>query len=201
MERHERETHRAWLTEWRAPDEMYEYVDRLMGEVGLGRAGCEFLRDAWAASTFASLRGAPAVRLVSDLWPDFEVRTGAGLERFEFVQADIEGRRMDVEHREARAKKFAGKSTLEHDPVEAWIARAEQVPACLARAVASKIGKNYAQKTSLLVYLNINEYGIRQREIEGSFATSTAEARDKFKNVWVLWKARAYEVWRDGRRV
>ena len=53
-------------------------------------------------------------------------------------------------------------------------------------------------RAALLVYPNISEYGIRQREIEASLRNATAPAKNAFTAVWVLWKDRAYHVWQNG---
>jgi hypothetical protein len=46
--------------------------------------------------------------------------------------------------------------------------------------------------------LNIDEYGIRQAEIDASMSESTAPAKNAFQEVWVLWKAQLYRLWNDG---
>lgn len=48
-----------------------------------------FLREAWIASNFAKARNADQVRLVSDEWPDFELRFGNVIEKHEAVEAVI----------------------------------------------------------------------------------------------------------------
>ena len=65
------------MIEWRAPVEMLGYVEEVNDAAGrhfLIQAGLAFLRDAWAAATFARIRGASAVRLVDGEWPDFELK-------------------------------------------------------------------------------------------------------------------------------
>lgn len=48
------------------------------------------------------------------------------------------------------AKRAAtGESIAEHDPVENWITRAEQVSTPLATAISKKINKSYSIRTSL----------------------------------------------------
>jgi hypothetical protein len=61
--------------------------------------------------------------------------------------------------------------------------------------IATKIGKRYSGRSSLLVNLNISEFGIRQAEIEATMAPAVAPALPCFQRVWFLWKARLYGPW------
>jgi hypothetical protein len=79
--------------------------------------------------------------------------------------------------------------------VENWIARAEQAPIWLEAACRKKASKKYSTRSNLVIYLNLGEYGIRQKEVERSFPSATAAAKDSFNSVWILWKKRAYLVW------
>ena len=118
------------------------------------------------------------------------------IERVECAEADVPGRRRGDEYREAEKRSAdGGLIIVEEDPIEDWIARADQVPAALSAVVATKIGKLYASRASLLVYLNIGEFGVRQAEIEAAMAPAIAHALPCFRRVWILWKARLYEPW------
>jgi hypothetical protein len=193
--------HRAWLSEWRTPDDMAAYVsnvNRAMGAADFFRqGGIEFLRDAWVAAEFGQHCRSSSVRLVPerDQWPDFEARAADVIERIECVEADIPGRRRGDEYRRIDERTAKGEVNVENDPVEDWIARADQVPAALSAVIATKIEKRYAGGASLLVYLNIGEFGIRQTEIEAAMALTVAVALPHFQRVWVLWKARIYGPW------
>jgi hypothetical protein len=193
--------HRAWLSEWRAPGEMAAYVAAVndaMGSAGFFRqGGVEFLRDAWLAAEFGRHRQCSLVRLVAerDQWPDFETRGGGADECVECAEAGVPGRRRGDEYREAEERIANGQPNFEHDPIEDWIARAGQVPAALTAVIATKIGKHYAGRASLLVYLNIGEFGIRQAEIEAAMPLAIAPALPHFQRVWILWKARLYGPW------
>jgi hypothetical protein len=193
--------HRAWLSKWRGPADMAAYVtavNDLMGSADFFRqGGVEFLRDAWLAAEFGRHRQSSLVRLVPEReqWPDFEARNGDAIERVECAEADLPGRRRGDEYRAAEERNPKGQVTFEHDPVEEWIARADQVPAALAAVVTKKIEKRYAARASLLVYLNIGEFGIRQAEIEAAIEPAAAAALPHFQRVWLLWKARLYGPW------
>jgi hypothetical protein len=124
-----------------------------------------------------------------------ETRAGGVIERVECAEADVPGRRRGDEYREAEKRNADGGLIVEDDPVEDWIERADQVPAALSAVIATKIGKHYAGRASLLVYLNIGEFGIRQAEIEAAMAPAIAPALPCVQRVWILWKARLYGPW------
>ena len=116
-------------------------------------------------------------------------------ERVECAEADIPGRRRGDEYREAKKRNAAGDPVLVDDPVENWISRADQTPAALLAVIATKVGKGYAGRASLLVNLNISEFGIRQTEIEAAMTPAVVPALPHFERVWILWKARLYGPW------
>ena len=186
--------HFKWMSQWRSPREMNEYVDELMAAAGskalFNKPGTTFILEAWIAGHFANVVGATTVRLIDDQWPDLEVRLNDNLIRFEAIEADVPGRKRGDEYRQP--------PKMVEDPVEDWIARAEAVPGALQTAVRKKQAKLYSKHENLLIYLNIREYGIRHREIISAFPDATKDARDIFKSVWILWKEQAFEVWRDG---
>lgn len=193
--------HRAWLSDWHTPADMAAYVSVITNAMGsadfFGQGGVEFIRDAWLAAEFARHRQSSSVRLVSESeqWPDFEARGGGVTERVECAEADIPGRRRGDEYREARKRNAGGGPIVEDDPIEDWIARADQAPAALSAVIATKIGKHYAGRASLLVYLNISEFGVRQAEIEAAMAPAIAPALPYFPRVWILWKDRLHGPW------
>ena len=78
------------------------------------------------------------------------------------------------------------------DPVEAWVARAEQIPVSLRTSVERKAKKRYGSFATLLVYLNISEWGIRQKETEKVIAEVKAEHAATFERIIVLWKDKLY---------
>ena len=193
--------HRAWLSEWRVPAVMAAYVADVIDAMGSAaffrQGGVEFLRDAWLAAEFGQHRRSSFIRLVPacEQWPDFETRNDEVIERVECVEADLPGRRRGDEYRVAEESEVNGKHALEHDPLEDWIARADQVPAALAAVAIKKTQKSYTGCASLLVYLNIGEFGIRQAEIEAAMKPAVATALPHFQRVWILWKAQLYGPW------
>jgi hypothetical protein len=188
------EKHRAWLSDWRVPLEMEDYVGRVNDYMGsedfFSQPGVTFLRDAWSAAKFSECRKADAVRLIKAEWPDFEARIEGVVRQYECVEADLPGRRRGDEYRDSDPPR------MKLDPVEDWIKRAEQIPAALKNAIEKKIRKRYSGRASLLIYLNIGEFGVRQKEIEASFLEMAAPATTHFESVWILWKDRVYGPWK-----
>jgi hypothetical protein len=180
------------LAEWQTPLEMNSLVQTAVGVLGstnlFNQSGLAFLRDAWIAAQFGASRKAEKVRLVSDEWPDFELSFSGRTEAFEAVEADDPDRRRGSEYRQ-------GIGELEDDPEEDWIARAERAPVWLEAACRKKANKRYGGRANLIVYLNLDEYGVRQSQVEACFPSATQIVRDAFESVWVLWKKRAFRVW------
>ena len=78
------------------------------------------------------------------------------------------------------------------DPIENWIERANSIPKYLDEAISGKIKKNYASPCWLVVYLNINEYGVRQNETEQVIAETKACYSEGFVEISILWKGKLY---------
>ena len=78
------------------------------------------------------------------------------------------------------------------DPVENWVARAESIPRNLREVIEAKRKKNYASPCWLVVYININEWGIRQVETEKAIEAIKAEFVASFEAISVLWKEKLY---------
>ena len=173
-----------------------------MGNADLfNQPGADFITEAWAAAQFARGRHALAARLVSarDQWPDFEIRTrGRELQRWEFTEVDDPRRRRGQEMRRVEARRAAAKSATKSVPIDRLTKQAERVPGWIRKRCKDKVAKHYSSRAGLLVYLNWNEFGVRHAEIERSFSAATASAKDAFTEVWILWKARLYRIWRDG---
>ena len=205
----EKTKHRVWLETWRSPAAMKDHVEKVMDYMAsdtygiskalFNQAGVDFILEAFAAARFSAIRGAVAVRLIPDPRPDFEVRTHQGQEAWELTEADVPGRRRGQEYSEAVARVDAGFSAVEDDSVENWHARADHAAPSILRLAVKKAGKSYTPDTRLLIYLNIDEFGIRHQEIEAAMLDATAPARDAFAEVWVLWKSQAIRLWNGGQ--
>jgi hypothetical protein len=75
-----------------------------------------------------------------------------------------------------------------HDPVQNWVERAEAIPGALEKAITDKLAKRYGSGMWLVVYLNINEWGIRQDETERAIAEIKERYAEFFGRLFVLWK-------------
>ena len=96
--------HKAHLSQWQAPRDMEAYYDKVNDDMGscdlFNHTGVGFLTEACAAAVFARLRDARVVRLVDDVWPDFEIQIDGSVERFELTEADLPERKRGDEYRE-----------------------------------------------------------------------------------------------------
>jgi hypothetical protein len=132
--------------------------------------------------------------------PDFEIQIGDNVEPFELTEAHEPEMKRGDEYKEAAEKAAVhGGVHAEDDPEEDWIARAHQIPGALRRASERKASKYY-EDVNLLIYLNIDEWGIRHNAIVRCFPRCTAGAGLSFASVWIFWKGAAYQVWRGGCR-
>jgi hypothetical protein len=139
------------------------------------------LHDAYVLAEFVGLMPVERVCLASssEQWPDGYVKLSGKTHNIE-VTSTHGGRRLGKEYREVKAP------TL--DPVSNWIARAESIPRYLDKAIDAKSRKRYGSACWLVVYLNINEYDIRQKETELVIRTIKARYAASFEAISVLWK-------------
>jgi len=149
----------------------------------------KFLHDAYVLAKFAARIGADQVRLTDrrDQWPDGFVRISKRTIKVE-VTSTHGGRKLGVEYRQPRAMRF--------DPVEDWHARADSIPGYLDGAIRNKVSR-YGGRYSdcwLVVYLNIDEWGVRQREIEQVITEIMIRYSDHFREISVLWKGKLYSA-------
>jgi hypothetical protein len=149
------------------------------------RPRLKFLHDAYVLADFARLKEVEAVRLAnpSDQWPDGYVKFRGQIYNIE-VTSTHGGRLLGQEY-----KRISG-PTL--DPVENWIERANSIPKYLDEAIGGKIKKKYASPCWLVIYLNINEYGIRQSEIKQTIVETKAHYSVHFVEISILWKGELY---------
>jgi hypothetical protein len=183
------EAARVSLTRWQDPGAFKVEVDALCRRCAsndwFNRPQLKFLHDAFVLSRFAVQSRVNEVRLAqaSAQWPDGFVRIVGKTHNIE-VTSTHGDRPLGKEYRAIKGP------TL--DPVENWVARADSIPHFLDAAVSKKTKKNYSAPCWLVVYLNISEYGIRQRETEATIAQVKACYASAFEAVSVLWKGRLY---------
>jgi hypothetical protein len=146
------------------------------------------LRDAWPLAEF-SLRhkGVERVRLAGpkDQWPDGYVQVDRVIKNVEVTIALMPGRRMGDEYE-------LDCDSIEFDPVEDWIARADAIPQALETAINNKIKMHYSDPTWLVVYLNLDEFGIRQHQTELVLAQMKERHARAFDRLFILWKDKLY---------
>jgi hypothetical protein len=181
---------RASLATWQAPDVFRQRVHalnkRCRSSEFFNDPHHKFLRDAWTIAEFTRHKPVDLVRLTAEdeRWPDGQVRVGSTIENLEAAIALVPGRRLGAEYR------FPSRAEL--DNVDNWVERAAVIPAALDKAITDKVAKRYGSSTSLLVYLNINEYGIRQAETEAAIAEVKQRHAGSFAALYVLWKDKLF---------
>ena len=180
---------RIALAAWQAPEDFITATkaisDRCNSEDWFNRPHLKFLHDGYVLAEFVGLMPVEEVRLAnsSEQWPDGYVKLSGKTHNIE-VTSTHGGRRLGKEYRELKAP------TL--DPVSNWIARAESIPHYLDEAIGAKSRKKYGSAYWLVVYLNINEYDIRQKETELVIRSVKARYASSFEEISVLWKQKMY---------
>ena len=76
--------------------------------------------------------------------------------------------------------------------MEDWVARADSIPKYLEETIARKVEKKYADPCWLVVYLNIDEWGIRQKQIEQVILDTKTKHVERFADLTVIWKGQLY---------
>jgi hypothetical protein len=179
------------LAIWRQPDDFRGLVNllhrRTTSKIIFNNPRQKFLLDAWTLAEFAArLKAVEQVMLAGpkDRWPDGYVRIGGAAKNIEVTIALMPGRKMGEEY------KFD--TGIEFDPVEDWIARADAIPGALENAISKKVAKRYGSVSCLVVYLNLNDFGIRQHQTELVIAQTKRRHSHAFEGLFVLWKDKIY---------
>jgi hypothetical protein len=179
---------RADLAVWRAPLDFRAAVVALLkrsrSREFFNNPGHQFLRDAFVLAEFVEREPVDRVRLAaqSEQWPDGYVRIGNETKNVEITSADVPGRRIGDEY------KFPTEAKL--DPVDNWVQRAAAIPGALEKAISAKVAKRYGSPALLIVYLNINEWGIREAETERAIIEIKQRHSASFDGLFVLWKGK-----------
>jgi hypothetical protein len=178
-----------FLIEWRSPQDFSSKTQtmcrRCRSADYFNQPRLKFLHDAYVLAEFVKLKQAESVRLAapSERWPDGFIKLQGQTYNVE-VTSTHGGRKLGQEYR-----KVSG-PTL--DSVKNWVARADSIPKYLDEAISTKRKKNYASPCWLVVYLNINEYDIRQAETEQVIAATKARHAEGFVAISVLRKGKLY---------
>jgi hypothetical protein len=129
--------------------------------------------------------GIPKIRLSTTDPPDGYIDRNGEAVPAEVLEVIEPGRRRSLEF-------GLGIPTMSMDPVENWVRRADAIPSALADGILKKKAKGYPQSTELFVYLNIGEYGIRQKEIEAFIRSLLAQPVAPLAAIHVRWKEKVF---------
>lgn len=186
---------REWFWNWRSPAEVLEELILINRAI---RADHSFqrsafvthreakqLREVWVLAKCSGPMDISRIRLSQQDPPDGYIDRGG-----EPIPAEV----LEVlEPRRKRNLEYGpGAPTLSMDPVENWVRRANSIPEALANGIQKKKAKPYPPSTELFVYLNIGEYGIRQKEIEGVIRSLLAQPATPFAAIHVRWKEKIF---------
>lgn len=140
-------------------------------------------REAWVIARFAEHSSANSVRLLppTEGGPDGQLEYERGIVDVEVTEAMEAGRKPGLE-----------RPGTTHDPVEQWVKRADDIPKQTEKAIQAKLAKPYAKDTTVLVYLNIDEWGIRESDTIDFINRMLATYRPQFGDLKIFWKDRWY---------
>lgn len=187
----ELEAGQQFLTQWQSPQNFSSTTktlcSRCKSAAYFNPPRLKYLHDAYVLAKFAKLQEVESVRLAapSDQWPDGFVKLHGEIRNVE-VTSTHGGRKLGEEYRSLSGE------TIRMDPVENWIERANSIPKYLDEAISNKAKKKYASPCWLVAYLNISEYGIRQKETEKTIIDTKARYAPAFIAISVLWKGKLY---------
>jgi len=177
---------RAALERWQSPDEFVAKVAALAepieSEPLFNRGAVKFLHDAMVLAEFTKFRPTEKVRLTAekDRWPDGQTGTAESPINIEVTEVLEEGRKRGEEYRND-AQPLDGNA-------EDWRKRALAIPGQLEKAIKRKRQKGYGEKCKLVIYLNMSNYGVLQKETEAAIAATKAKYADDFQEICVLWQ-------------
>jgi hypothetical protein len=183
----DRTTARLKLTEWRSPADFRIVVQalhrRCTSHDFFNEPGLQFLRDGWILAEFAiRYRGVERVRIADrkEDWPDGYVSIEGQDKKIEATSVISRGRRLGDEYKFSKNRR--------PDSVEHWLARAEDLGGALEKVICQKVEKGYGSSVTLVVYLNISEYGIRLGQCRNAIHDVKQRYLGCFVDLHVLWK-------------
>jgi hypothetical protein len=185
----ELENARAWFESWREPTVFSDRLSKIRpllkrGEFLYVKEG-KWYREAWALSAYSKFICPNAIRLNHDDPPDAFVKRGEIDTPIEITEVLEPGRKPSLFYK-------AKTPELILDPGEDWIKRAEAIPDALRSRLADKAKRAYTKGTELLVYLNIDELGVRQEEIESQLLSILPSSTGSFAMTHVIWKYKLF---------
>ena len=177
---------RTALERWQTPAEFTAKIDELAdlveSEPLFNLTGVQFLLDAMILGMFAEYRPTESIRLAGekDQWPDGYTGTEKTPVNVEVTEVLEEGRKRGQEYRND-AQPLDGNA-------EDWRKRAQAIPGQLEKAIKRKKQKGYGKNCTLVIYLNMSNYGVLQKETEAAIAAVKAKYAGDFQEICVLWQ-------------
>jgi hypothetical protein len=183
----ERAAARLKLAAWHLPsafgNAVCKFHKRCRSREIFNDPGLSFLLDAWSLAEFARRKGdIDQVRMAdpNEQWPDGYILVQGEVHNVEVTTALSPGRKMGEEYKFSQTTRF--------DSVDDWLARADALPQALEEAISRKIAKRYGSPVTLVVYLNISEYGVRQAQCRNAIGEIKSRYSRSFAGLHILWK-------------
>jgi hypothetical protein len=131
---------------------------------------------------FTKFRPTQKIRLTAEKerWPDGQMGAEQTPIDIEVTEVLEEGRR--------RGEEYRNEGQPQDGNAEEWRKRALAIPGQLEEAIKRKRQKGYGTKCKLLIYLNISNYGVLQKETEAAIAAIKAKYANDFQEISVLWQ-------------
>jgi len=177
---------RKALEQWQVPTDFTAKVEELAKGIKsdklFNQADMRFLLDAMVLAEFVKYRPTEQMHLIdqSAQWPDGQIGTPQKPIDIEITEVLEEGRKRGDQYRNDQRR---GDGTAEE-----WRKRALAIPDQLEKAIQRKMRKGYAGKCVLLLYLNMSNYGVLQKETEAAIAAIKAKYAADFQDICVLWQ-------------
>jgi hypothetical protein len=186
-----KEAFRDWRSPKDALDELYRIRAAIRSSYSLLSSAfvthreAKELREMWVLAKCTVLMDIPLIKLsFEDRYDGYVKRAGEAVPA-EVLEVLEPGRKRNLEFG-ADAPEFS------MDPGENWVKRANAIPGALETGIRRKKAKSYPQFTELFIYLNIDEYGIRQKETEQSIRSLLAQPVAPFGAIHVRWKEKLF---------
>jgi hypothetical protein len=179
---------RTALERWQTPAafiaKVEELGERVKSDKLFNLTTVKFLLDAMVLAEFVMFRPTENVRLVEqkERWPDGQTGTPQNPIDIEITEVLEDGRRRGDEYRNHQQPRDG--------TAEDWRKRALAIPEQLEKAIKRKISKGYARKCVLVIYLNMGNYGLLQKEVEAAIGKIKAKYADDFHEVCILWQGK-----------
>ncbi len=176
---------RPWFEARRDPAEFMHrinQVDRIVdSEFLFNRNEAKWVREALNLAAYSQFISPSSVWLNGETWPDAFVREDGKDIPLEITMILDKGREIGREYRMDRPFEVNCK-------VDDWVAVTDAISRLLAARIQSKLQKRYSISSRLLIYLNANEWGIRQKQFESAVTDTLRREVGSFSSVDVLWK-------------